>query len=87
MAITKRHASGIPVCAVDAVEGLVCGPERMTGKAPVCDDYHSGSLAAPLKFEPTARGRKPMAPELFLLAVGFILYIAGTLAATPDEAL
>jgi len=28
-----------------------------------------------------------MAPELFLLAVGFILYIAGTLAATPDEAL
>jgi len=28
-----------------------------------------------------------MAPELWLLAVGFILFIAGSLAAAPDEAL
>jgi hypothetical protein len=54
---------------------------RWPGKARFCDDHHSGSVTAALNLSRHSKGRSAMTPELILLAVGFMLSMAGIFSA------
>jgi hypothetical protein len=53
-------------------------------KPHVCDPHHIANPGAALDAL-HAKGRSPMTPELFLLALGLALWVAGMLAAPEQD--